>query len=33
MNFIRKNLDKIKKPFEKGGKLEKFYPAFEAFET
>ena len=33
MNFIRKNLDKIKKPFEKGGKLEKFYPAFIAFET
>lgn len=33
MNFIRKNLDKIKKPFEKGGKFEKFYPAFYAFET
>ena len=33
MNFIRKNLDRIKKPFEKGGKLEKFYPAFNAFET
>ena len=33
MNFIRNNLDKIKKPFEKGGKLEKFYPAFDAFET
>ena len=33
MKFIRKNLDKIKKPFEKGGKLEKFYPAFDAFET
>ena len=33
MNFIRKNLDKIKKPFEKGGKLEKIYPAFDAFET
>jgi len=33
MNFIRKNLDKLKKPFEKGGKLEKFYPAFDAFET
>ena len=28
-----RNLDKIKKPFEKGGKLEKFYPAFDAFET
>ena len=33
MSLIRKNLDKIKKPFEKGGKLEKFYPAFDAFET
>ena len=33
MSFIRKNLDKIKKPFEKGGKVEKFYPAFDAFET
>ena len=33
MNFIRKNLDKIKNPFEKGGNLEKFYPAFDAFET
>ena len=33
MNFIRKNLDRIKNPFEKGGKLEKFYPAFNAFET
>jgi len=33
MNFIRTRLDRIKKPFEKGGKLEKFYPAFEPFET
>ena len=33
MNFIRTRLDRIKKPFEKGGKLEKFYPAFNAFET
>jgi len=30
---IRKILDKIKPNFEKGGKLEKFYPAFNAFET
>jgi len=30
---LRKLLDKIKPPFEKGGKLEKFYPAFNAFET
>ncbi len=26
-------LDKVKPNFEKGGKLEKFYPAFNAFET
>jgi Na+-transporting NADH:ubiquinone oxidoreductase subunit B len=30
---LRKLLDKIKPNFEKGGKLEKFYPAFNAFET
>jgi len=30
---LRKFLDKIKPNFEKGGKLEKFYPAFNAFET
>ena len=33
MNFIRTRLDRVKKPFEKGGKLEKFYPAFDAFQT
>lgn len=33
MKPIRKLLDKIKPSFEKGGKLEKFYPAFNAFET
>lgn len=33
MKPIRKLLDKIKPNFEKGGKLEKFYPAFNAFET
>ncbi|HLF47396.1 MAG TPA: NADH:ubiquinone reductase (Na(+)-transporting) subunit B [Chitinophagaceae bacterium] len=33
MKPIRKILDKIKPNFEKGGKLEKFYPAFNAFET
>ena len=33
MNFIRKSLDKIKKPFDKGQKLEKFAPAFNAFDT
>ncbi|HEY1061492.1 MAG TPA: NADH:ubiquinone reductase (Na(+)-transporting) subunit B [Daejeonella sp.] len=31
--LLRKLLDKLKPDFEKGGKLEKFYPAFNAFET
>jgi len=30
---FRKLLDRVKPAFEKGGKLEKFYPAFNAFET
>ena len=30
---LRKLLDRIKPTFEKGGKLEKLYPAFNAFET
>lgn len=30
---LRKLLDQLKPNFEKGGKLEKFYPAFDAFET
>ena len=33
MKFIRKQVDEIKKPFLKGGKLEILYPAFNAFET
>ncbi len=33
MKPIKKILDKLKPNFEKGGKLEKFYPAFNAFET
>lgn len=33
MKPLRKLADKIKPNFEKGGKLEKFYPAFNAFET
>ncbi|MGK2862167.1 MAG: NADH:ubiquinone reductase (Na(+)-transporting) subunit B [Chitinophagaceae bacterium] len=33
MKPIKNLLDKIKPNFEKGGKLEKFYPAFNAFET
>ena len=33
MKAIRKQFDKIKRPFEKGQKLEKFAPAVNAFET
>ena len=33
MKLVRNLLDKIKPNFEKGGKLEKFYPAYNAFET
>ena len=33
MNFLRKRLDILKKPFEKGQKLEKFAPAINAFDT
>ncbi|MBR9833212.1 NADH:ubiquinone reductase (Na(+)-transporting) subunit B [Acidiluteibacter ferrifornacis] len=33
MNIFRKLLDSVKPNFEKGGKLEKFYPAYDAFET
>ena len=33
MNFLRKQLDSIKHNFEKGGKLEKYYFAYEAFDT
>jgi Na+-transporting NADH:ubiquinone oxidoreductase subunit B len=33
MRPVRNILEKIKPNFEKGGKLEKFYPAFNAFET
>lgn len=33
MKPLRKLLNKIKPNFEKGGKLEKFHPAFDAFET
>jgi Na+-transporting NADH:ubiquinone oxidoreductase subunit B len=33
MRFLRKLLDAQGKIFEKGGKLEKFYPMFEAMET
>ncbi len=33
MNFIRKKLDQIKKPFAKGEKWEKLAPAVNAFDT
>jgi len=33
MNFLRKLLDKPKPLFEKGGKLEKFYPLYEMADT
>jgi Na+-transporting NADH:ubiquinone oxidoreductase subunit B len=33
MKFLRNQLDKIKPQFEKGGRLEKYYYAFEALET
>ena len=33
MNVLRKQLDALRKPFEKGEKLEKFAPAINAFDT
>ncbi len=33
MKFLRNTLDKVKPLFEKGGKYEKLYPAYDAFET
>lgn len=33
MNFLRKTLDNIKKPFGKGEKYERFAPAVNAFDT
>ncbi|MEE9393441.1 MAG: NADH:ubiquinone reductase (Na(+)-transporting) subunit B [Planctomycetota bacterium] len=33
MKAIRGLLDRVGKPFHKGGKLEKFYPAYEAIDT
>ena len=33
MNAIRRQFDKIRRPFEKGQKLERFAPAINAFET
>ncbi|HAC23586.1 MAG TPA: Na(+)-translocating NADH-quinone reductase subunit B, partial [Cytophagales bacterium] len=33
MKFLRKTLDGVKPNFEKGGKWEKMYFAFEAIET
>jgi Na+-transporting NADH:ubiquinone oxidoreductase subunit B len=33
MQFLRNQLDKVKHNFEKGGKFEKYYYAFEAIDT
>ncbi len=33
MKFLRKEFDKVKHHFEKGGKLEKYFYAYEALET
>ena len=33
LKFIRKRIDKVKPHFEKGGKWERWYYVFEAFET
>jgi Na+-transporting NADH:ubiquinone oxidoreductase subunit B len=33
MKFLRNQLDKVKHSFEKGGKLEKYFYAYEAMET
>lgn len=33
MKALRNKLDQLRKPFEKGQKLEKFAPAFSAFDT
>lgn len=33
MSSLREKIDKLKKPFLKGGKYEKYYPAFQALDT
>ena len=33
MEFIRKKIDIIRKPFNKGEKFERFAPAINAFDT
>lgn len=33
MKAIEKLFDNLKKPFEKGGKLEKFYPVYDSLDT
>ncbi len=33
MKLFRNLLDSVKPPFEKGGKLEKYWPVFDGFET
>ena len=33
MDFLRKKFDEIRKPFNKGGKFEKFAPAINSIDT
>lgn len=33
MSSLRKKIDKLKEPFNKGGKYEKLHPLFQAFDT
>lgn len=33
MKFLEKQIEKVKPHFEEGGKLERFYPAFDGLET
>lgn len=33
MEFLKKQIEKVKPHFEEGGKLERFYPAFDGLET
>ena len=33
MQFLRNLLDKVEPNFEKGGKLEKLYPLYDAIDT
>ena len=33
MKFLKNILDSVRPPFEKGGKLEKYWPVLDGFET